>query len=53
MVDPLSQQLNWGNGAALVHLRQVQVVYKDDALLAHGRSEHPLPPPIQLGHNDV
>ena len=53
MVEPLPQQLDWRDSAARVLLRQVQVVDEDDALLAHGRAVHALPPPVQLRHDHV
>ena len=41
------------NSSADIFLRQIQVVDEDDALFAHGRPVHPLPPPVQLGHDHV
>lgn len=53
MINPLSEQLHWRNGSALVHLGKVEVVNEDDALLPHGGSVHTLPPPVQLRHDHV
>ena len=41
------------NSSADIFLRQIQVVDEDYALFAHGRPVHPLPPPVQLGHDHV
>ena len=53
MVNPLPQELHGGDGAALVHLRQIEVIDEDDALLAHGGPVDPFPPPVQLGHDHI
>lgn len=34
-------------------LRHVQIIHKHNSLLSYGRSEHPLPPPVQLRHDDI
>ena len=41
------------NSSADIFLREIQVVDEDYALFAHGRPVHPLPPPVQLGHDHV
>ena len=53
VVEPLTQQLDGRDSAARVLLRQVEVVDEDDALLAHGRAVHALPPAVQLRHDHV
>ena len=53
VVHPLPEELHWRYGAALVLLRQVEVVNQDDALLPHCRSIDALPPAIQLGHDHI
>ena len=53
VVNPLPEELHRGDGAALVHLGQVEVIDEDDALLAHGGAVHSLPPPVQLGHDHI
>ena len=53
VVHPLPQQLHGRNGAALVHLGQVEVVNQDDALLAHCGTIDALPSPVQFGHDHI
>ena len=53
MIDALSEQLHRGLGTIHFLCRHVEVIHKDDRLLAHLWPIHTLPPLVQLGHDDV
>ena len=53
MINELSEQLDGRLGAIHLLGRHVEVVNKDDGLLAHLRAKHSFPPLVQLGHDDV